>query len=292
MKTKFNILALVVISLLISHSSYAQRNLKIVSYNVLFGLQKDSVNVDRFVSFIKDWNPDIVALQEMNGFTQKTLEKLGERVNHPYVLQSKEEGFPVAITSIYPLVNFKKVTENMWHSFIYTKIEGLHIFVIHFSPFSYQKRLQEVKNIIAQTKEISKDEPILIMGDFNSMDESDSASYDQEMVLGMIEREKKEAHIRNLNNHKIDYSVLGELKKAGFVDTYRLINNNFESSLPTLKDGNTKIHSTKIGKGKRIDFIWANSTAKKLVVKSGIIKNEYTDYISDHYPTFLEIKLP
>jgi Endonuclease/Exonuclease/phosphatase family. len=101
--------------------AYAQETLKIVSYNVLYGLKKDSVNIDRFVNFAQDWKPDVIALEEMNGYTQKTLEQLGQRIGHDYVLQSKEDGFPVAIASKYPLVNFRKVTENMWHSYIYAK---------------------------------------------------------------------------------------------------------------------------------------------------------------------------
>lgn len=269
----------------------AQEYLKIVSYNVLYGLKKDSVNIDRFVNFTKDWNPDVIALEEMNGYTQKTLEQLGQHIKHDYVLQSKEEGFPVAITSKYPLVNFRKVTENMWHSYLYAKIKGVHFFVIHFSPFNYQKRLKEVADVLAQTKEIPAHEPILIMGDFNSLDASDREQYGSKVLAGMLENEKKHEHIRNLNNGQIDYSVLGKLKEAGFQDTYRLLHQNFESTVPTFKDGNGQMKQSATGVPKRIDFIWANARAAKMVIKSGIIKNEFTHYISDHYPTYVELDL-
>lgn len=269
----------------------AQETLKIVSYNVLYGLKKDSVNIDRFIRFTQDWNPDVIALQEMNGYTQKTLEQLGQQIQHDYVLQSKEEGFPVAISSKHPMANFRKVTENMWHSYIYTKIKGVHFFVIHFSPFSYQKRLKEVADIIAQTKEISSSEPILIMGDFNSLDASDKQQYDQKMLDGMLANEQKQKHIRNLRDGQIDYSVLDQLKQAGFKDTYRLLHESFESTVPTFKDGNGNIKKSKGAAGKRIDFIWANAAASKMVSKSGVIKNDYTHYISDHYPTYIELKI-
>src|SRR5690606_33520620 len=235
--------------------------------------------------------PDVIALEEMNGYTQKTLEQLGQRIGHDYVLQSKEEGFPVAITSKYPLVNFRKVTENMWHSYIYTKIKGVHFFVIHFSPFSYQKRLKEVADVLAQANEIPSHEPILIMGDFNSLDVSDKDQYGKEVLDAMQQSERKHTHIRNLSNGAIDYSVLGKLREAGFQDTYRLLHKEFESSVPTFKDGNGNIKQNNTGHPKRIDFIWANSVAASRVTKSGIIKNEYTHYISDHYPTFIELTL-
>ncbi|WP_426792369.1 endonuclease/exonuclease/phosphatase family protein [Sphingobacterium sp. WOUb80] len=271
--------------------AYAQETLKIVSYNVLYGLKKDSVNIDRFVNFAQDWKPDVIALEEMNGYTQKTLEQLGQRIGHDYVLQSKEDGFPVAITSKYPLVNFRKVTENMWHSYIYAKIKGIHFFVIHFSPFSYQKRLKEVTDILAQVNEIPGNEPVLIMGDFNSLDISDKDKYGKEVLDAMKQNEQKNDHIRNLRNGAIDYSVLSKLHDAGFQDTYRLLHKEFESSVPTFKDGNGNIKQNNTGHPKRIDFIWANSAAAARITKSGIIKNEYTHYISDHYPTFIEFTL-
>ncbi|MDM1294192.1 endonuclease/exonuclease/phosphatase family protein [Sphingobacterium sp. N143] len=272
-------------------TTHAQETLKVISYNVLYGLKQDSVNINRFIKFAHSWNPDVIALEEMNGYTQKTLEQLGNQINHHYVLQSKEEGFPVAITSKYPLVNFKKVTENMWHSYIYTKIRGIHFFVIHFSPFSYQKRLLEITDILAQVQEIPDNEPILIMGDFNSLDIADQAMYGPEVLAAMQQSEQKHNHIRNLRDGQIDYSVLGKLREAGFQDTYRLLHQEFESSVPTFKDGNGRIKKSNSGHPKRIDFIWANPIATKMVVKSGIIKNEETHYISDHYPTFIELKI-
>ncbi|MGO1596372.1 MAG: endonuclease/exonuclease/phosphatase family protein [Sphingobacterium sp.] len=287
---------LVVIYLLltcISTISSAQETFKILSYNVLYGLQKDSTaNIERYIELVKALDPDIVATQEMNGWTQKSLEELAERYNHPYALQSKETGFPAALTSKTPPVNFEKVTENMWHSYLYAKVRGIHIFVIHFSPFSYQKRLEEIDNIIAQTGEISDDEPILIMGDFNSLAVSDQAHYGEELLTTMRAQEKKHEHIRNLNNDQIDYSVLNKLRDAGFKDSYRLQNNNFESSVPSYKSGNAKIKNSNAGIGKRIDFLWCNDTAAEMVSKSEIIKNEKTHIISDHYPVYVELILP
>src|SRR5690606_4399146 len=225
------------------------------------------------------------------GWTQKTLEGLAKSYGHPYALQSKEEGFPVALTSKTPLVNFKKVTENMWHSYIYAKIRDIHVFVIHFSPFSYQKRMEEVTNIIAQTAEIPAHEPILIMGDFNSLAESDRDHYGEKVLAGMKKSEQQHAHIRNLNNGQIDYSVLNKLVEAGFKDSYRLLNKEFDSSLPTFKDGKGKIKQTNSGIAKRIDFLWCNDAAAKRVTKSIILKNARTHIISDHYPVYVEMDI-
>lgn len=269
-----------------------QEKVKILSYNVLYGLQKDSINIERYVSLINDLQPDIVVTQEMNGWTQKTLEELAKRYGHPYALQSKEDGFPVALTSKTPLVNFRKVTENMWHSYIYSKVRGIHIFVIHFSPFSYQKRMEEVSDIIAQTEEIPVDEPILIMGDFNAMSASDSIHYDNELLISMQNREREHDHIRNLNNGRIDYTVLGKLEKAGFKDSYKLFTEEFTGSIPTFKDGKGNIKESNTGTPRRIDFVWCNAAAAKFLDKSIVLKNKLTDVISDHYPVYVELNIP
>lgn len=285
----------IAVSLLLSvicSVTLGQEKIKILSYNVLYGLQEDSVNIERYVTLINELRPDIVATQEMNGWKQKTLEELARRYGHPYALQSKEDGFPVALTAKTPMLNFKKVTENMWHSYIYAKVKGIHLFIIHFSPFSYQKRLEEVTNIIAQAQEIPEDEPILIMGDFNSLAGSDSEEYDDKVLRSMQAREDKHDHVRNLNDGQIDYTVLGKLEEAGFKDSYKLLTAEFSGSVPTYKNGNGEIKSSNTGVPKRIDFLWCNATAASYVTKSIILKNELTDVISDHYPVYVELELP
>ena len=269
-----------------------QETVKILSYNVLYGLQKDSVNIERYKAFLRDLDPDIVATQEMNRWTQKTLEELAESYGHPYALQSKETGYPVALTSRTPLVNFRKVTENMLHSYIYAKVRGIHIFVVHLSPLTNKKRLEEAGNIIAQAKEIPAREPILIMGDFNALDGSDSLYYGEEVYRMLKGREERHPHIRNLNQGRLDYSVMNTFKEAGFKDSFKLMKNEFTGSMPTSKDGEGNINPNHAGVTRRIDYIWCNATAARYLTKTVILKNELTSLISDHYPVYAEFVLP
>lgn len=261
--------------------SYSQSKVKkIVSYNVLEGLQQDSVNQQRFVEWINEIDPDVVAFQEMNKFTQKSLAKLAREYNHPYVVLSKLDGYPVALSSKYPVVNVQKVVDNMWHAYIYTNIDNIHFFVIHFSPHSLTRRLEEVDVILAHAATLPEDEPILIMGDFNSVDQSDADQYDEAMAERMRKREREQAHIRNLNNGEIDYSVLDRLKQNGFIDTFWLTNKTFKPSITTPKYGTPS---------RRIDFIWANKAAADKVVGGTILHDEHTNVMSDHYPVYIEM---
>lgn len=261
--------------------SYSQDKVKkIVSYNVLEGFQQDSINRQRFVEWIGRIDPDVVAFQEMNKFTQKSLEVFARKYNHPYAILSKLEGYPVAISSKYPIVNVQKIVDNMWHAYIYANIDNIHFFVIHFSPHARTKRMEEVKSILAHAGKLPPDEPVLIMGDFNSMDKSDAEQYKEEMVEKMRENEEKQTHIRNLNHGNIDYAVMEQLSLNGFIDTFWLTNKKFKPSVTTPKYGTPS---------RRIDFIWANKIAAGKVVNGTILHDEYTDIISDHYPVYIEL---
>lgn len=285
MKKRNYIITLVLFLLMIAPSGthlFGQNKFDVVSYNVLEGLQRDSANIDMYVDWISEINPDVVAYQEMNKFTQKELEQLAKRYGHSYAVMSKFEGFPVALSSKHPIVNVRKVVDNMWHAFLYAQIGDIHFFVIHYSPFDYKKRQEEMRNVLAHAVTLPKDAKILIMGDFNSVDRSDAVHHTEAMVKGMREREKRQAHIRNLNNGDMDYSVMDMIKNAGFIDTFWLTN-----SKPMYS-----VSSPKYGKlSKRIDFLWASPAIASKVVNSTIIHDDKTDVMSDHYPVYVQFDL-
>lgn len=276
------ILALLYLILLSCSSSIdAKDNFKILSYNVLKGLQQDSVIQSTYNNWVKKINPDIVAYQEMNEFTQKSLEVFARKYFHPYAVQSKLEGFPVALSSKKPIVNVQKVVDNMWHAYIYAFVNDIHVFVIHFSPFSFEKRREEVQIVLAHAALLPPNEKIVIMGDFNSLSSNDKEAYGPEFIESRKATEVVNAHIRNLDNGKIDYSITDFMKKAGFKDAYYLFNKNFTHSCPTQKYQKSKFVQ-------RIDFMWLSPELAKYAVKAEYIYDEDTKVMSDHYPLLVE----
>lgn len=282
MKTKI-ILGGFFLALLLSLDLSAQTNFKVLSYNVLKGLQGDSAIQETYVKWVKNIDPDIIAYEEMNSFTPESIEQFAARYGHPYAVISKTDGFPVALSSKYPIVNVQKVVDNMWHAYLYANINNVHVFVIHFSPFSYQKRQAEVKEVLARAALVPKNEKVMIMGDFNSLSDDDAAMYNEEFILSQKEKEEKQSHIRNLNNGKIDYTVVGAVKEAGYKDALRLFHTDFQKSCPTRKYGSKF--------PKRIDYMWINPKLVKSVKAANIIYDDVTDRISDHYPVLVTFDL-
>lgn len=262
----------------------AQTNFKVLSYNVLKGLQGDSATQAKYVKWVKNIDPDIIAYQEMNSFTPESIEQFAARYGHPYAVISKIDGFPVALSSKYPIVNVQKVVDNMWHAYLYANINNVHVFVIHFSPFSYQKRQSEVKEVLARAALVPKNEKVMIMGDFNSLSEDDAVMYTEEFVNAQKKREEKQSHIRNLSNGKIDYTITGAMKDAEYKDALQLFHSDFQKSCPTMKYGSNFL--------KRIDYIWVNPKLSKSIKSANFIYDDITNNISDHYPLLVTFDLP
>lgn len=261
------------------------KTLTYLSYNILYGFNNDSTIKDQYINWVKPLDPDFVAYQETNKFTQKKLEEFAARYNHHYAILAKEPGFPVALTSKYPIVNVQKVLDNMWHGYIYAQILDYHFFIIHLSPFSYQKRQNEIRQIIAHAKSLPANAKVILSGDFNALTEIDKAEYSsQAFVETMLNSEKEHAHIRNLNNGLPDYSVLGQMTEAGYLDVFHEKNGKFKFSIPTKKYGKPN------SQPKRIDFIWVTPNMKNQLQSCDIIHDADTDVMSDHYPVIMKFK--
>ncbi|MEI7829551.1 MAG: endonuclease/exonuclease/phosphatase family protein [Prolixibacteraceae bacterium] len=262
---------LLLISFLSANFVQAQDQLKILQYNVLEGFKGDSLIQNQYIAWVKEINPDIVAYQEMNGFTQKKLENFASRYGHDYAVLLKTEGYPVALSSKFPILNVQKVIDNMHHGYIYAHTANLHLFVIHFSPHQWTKRKAEVQQILAHAALLPQNERILITGDFNSYSPSDSAIYDKERLKSYTLYEGKNKHIRNLKDGKFDYSVIASIEKAGYKDLFKRFHNDFIQS--------------SVGSRQRIDFMFGNKAMVKGVLSSEFIIDSATQKLSDHFPT-------
>ena len=125
-------------------------------------------------------NTDILALQEVNRFTKESLGRLARAYGHPYVALSKEKGYPVALTSRYPIEQPHIIREPMTHGCLIAEIAGYRVVVLHLDPFSCRKRkdeLQLVLHTIEHERRLSGKDNWILMGDFNSFSPIDQSAY-------------------------------------------------------------------------------------------------------------------
>lgn len=293
MKLYRYIVVLLFIQLMSFTASAQQSNeLKLISYNVYWGMRQDSTELkQKFAAWFKSQNPDIVALQEVNGFTQKMLEEFAASYGHPYaviVKQPEPDGsisFPVALTSKYPIVNVNRVVDNMIHGLLVAEIQGFHFAVTHFHPFSSEKRGNEIDLVLATINSKPKDWKWLLMGDLNSVSPLDKEEYNNGLLLNHIREDmKKKPHNQNLLNNELDYTIQEKVLANDFVDAFKKFHPSFEASAPT------QLFYDQSKFPLRYDYVYVSDNMSADMVSCTLIKDSFTNIYSDHYPVQLIFK--
>ena len=72
----------------------ASENLNVMSYNIWNGFDwgKDTLRKKNCIRWIKDKNPDVLALQELTGYDEEKLKADAEKWGHNYVKILKKDG--------------------------------------------------------------------------------------------------------------------------------------------------------------------------------------------------------
>ncbi len=249
--------------------------IKVLSYNIYEGFRGDQTTITNFRKWADTLKADVIAFQEMKYFTKESLKTFAAEIGYPYTVMFHESGLPVALVSRYPITNIKVVPSDL--HLIEAQILGYHFFVIHLNAATYEKRQQEMAVIMERVNKISDKEKILMMGDFNNMSPQDAKDYDNTSKMNLVaQSEINNPGTKILNNGKIDYSVIQTLLDNGFYDTWKMFRTGYEKSAPT----KLRTHNNYT----RIDYIFANKALSNDFAKSYMIKDEFTDYASDHYP--------
>ncbi|TCC85859.1 endonuclease/exonuclease/phosphatase family protein [Pedobacter hiemivivus] len=258
-----------------------QGTFKVLSYNVYEGFSGDAVKKQGFKKWIDTMKPDVIALQEMKGFTKAGLQNFAVEMGYNYTLMWHEAGLPVALVSKYPITEIKTVPSNL--HLIQAKVLDYNFFVIHLSPLTYEIRKAEMEIILARTQGIPKTEKILMMGDFNNMSPQDASFYNTTAKMDLVRAsELSNPGTKILNNGQIDYTTIQNITDEGFYDTWKIFRSNYEKSAPT----KLRTHNNFT----RIDYIFMNKAILNYYKDSYLVKDAYTDYMSDHYPMVLILK--
>jgi exodeoxyribonuclease III len=281
MKYTFRLLALC--ALFLVHTSFKKPPpFTIITYNVWNGFESETPRRNAFVAWAQWQQADVIAFQELNHFTQTSFAALAKSWGHPYAVIVKENGYPVGISSKYPITNVYKQIAGMHHGCLYAEIKGISFFVVHFSPFSSAKRLEEAKGILQTLQAKNKlSGKVIVLGDFNAFSPVDSVFYSTSAVRdSMYAAETKNSILRNLNEQQeLDYAVIRSFLQQGFYDSFSLTSKKFDASYPT-----KVFPGTLISGQVKIDQVLLSAKMKVRFKSAAIIKDAVTDTLSDHYP--------
>lgn len=271
------------------------RPLHIFSYNILDGFdrQQDTLRRERFVRWMRREDPDVVALNELVGYTEKDLQALALSYGHPYAVIVKEEGYPVGLTSKQPVTVVKKQLEGFWHGMLHARTAGLNLIVTHLSPFEWKFRGQEAEAII-QYVESNRLDSCLIMGDMNAYSPFDADEVETHEPLKQNMQKWDTAHPEygNLREGDFDYSVLSRFIAAGFTDVIaRFVPAVRRMSYPTAWSyqwewGDPRLPAYQ----EHLDFIFVSPSLVSRCIEAEVHNGADTDSLSDHYPVSLKIR--
>ena len=250
--------------------------LRLISYNILEGMKLDqTTGKTELAAWVRSMNPDILALQEANKFTQESLERLAASYGHPYVVTNIKKGdnYPVALTSKYPVEVIAKITEGVSHGAIHVRIRGVNIVVLHLWPHATGSngyadgnsyRMAEITAFLDGTLKAHPGEVRwLMMGDFNSVSPLDADDLPGGVGL----------------NYDVHTKELG----SGYHDLMRSYRGYFIPSCPTAAFAG--------GNATRIDFIYGSSAMLSDMTCVETVRDDFTDTRSDHYPLMTEFRV-
>ncbi|GJM29474.1 MAG: hypothetical protein DHS20C17_21090 [Cyclobacteriaceae bacterium] len=269
-------------------------NLKIITYNLWNGFEwgKDSERRKELVNWVKIQNPDVVALQELCDYTREKLLEDATEWGHTHAEILKTSGYPVGITSKEPIEVKERILEGMHHGALHCKTSGIDFMVVHFSPFSYEKRRQEAKIVLTRLSRIVETQNrYVVLGDFNAVSPFDADLYKDngDRIKAMQASERENDHVRNLFQGQLEYGVMGAFLSFPLLDVVQ----KYTVGLHQRISAPTQVFEENRGEGrhpnsKRIDYILVSPAMELACTNARVLNTEETFYLSDHYPVLAE----
>ena len=270
-----------------------KEKLRVISYNIWNGFEHDASRRANFINWIKGQQPDILAMTELVGFTEKDLGQLASEYGHKYYAIVKEEGYPVGITSNEPITVVKKQMEGFWHGMLHVKTHGLNMIVTHLSPHDWKFRLKEAQMLTSYIQDNQLDN-CMVMGDFNAYSpfDADWVETHAQLIENRQKWDAEQEAYRNMRDGRFDYSVLSKFLSIGLTDICRLyVPADKRTTFPAAflygwQHGDTRLH----GIGERLDYILVSPSLVSRCLDARIHNGIETEGISDHYPVSVDLQ--
>lgn len=274
-------------------TSNHRKSLKLITHNVWYGFTKNAEpRHAQWLQWMAKESPDVVSLQELNGFSAQKLADDAKTWGHNYSVLLKQDGFPVGITSRYPMTDVKRIQEGFHHGMIRCRIRGVWFFALHFHPSNYQRRIEEAALLKAQIDQLPDPEPrVVLLGDFNGLSPVDHSIYEADPKLTkFFQMLDNRDQALNLKASHVDYGGIEAILSMGFHDVVaesRSPDWQFIGTFPT-----QLVASQDQGPLRRLDYIFVSSNLVDHVRRAAILRDAVTEQLSDHIPVTATLEIP
>ena len=269
---------------------------KIITYNIWNGYDfgKDEKRRAELVNWMKEQNPAIIGLQELCNYSPEKLKEDAKNWGHEYSVLLKSTGYSVGLTSKYPIEIKEKIFEGMHHGALHCITGGIDVFVIHFSPSSFQKRREEAKIIQQKLFEATKtNSNYIVMGDFNAHSPFDADLYKNDVLLNRLRKSNVDKQNNgNLVDNELDFAVVSGFIAFPLIDVCLKYTSGMSErgSFParSLAVENNETAEELINRFERIDYILVSPEMAKKCKGAKVYNEKENWYLSDHYPVMAE----
>ncbi|MBI1862765.1 endonuclease/exonuclease/phosphatase family protein [Candidatus Microgenomates bacterium] len=252
----------------------------IMSYNILEGGEG---RIDEILAIVRDVKPDILCLQEVNGWDlddwkQLKLFAFKAGFKHYELGIGKNSDYHVVTMSKTPIVfhqTFEGVQNPGLHIVTDTSYGELSICNVHLSPYEEHYRVDEVEKIL---KSQLKYKNSMIFGDLNSLSFHDG--YRNELVSDFNMSQLK----KFTKNGKLAFDVIMKIEGQQYKDVAVLQKKNDIKTVPTVTSRD-KAHSTPL----RLDYAFVSQALASRIHSYEVLKNDKTENTSDHYPIVVKM---
>ncbi len=269
--------------------------LRILSYNLLVGFQTHPERKSAALAWIAAQKPDILALQEMNGYTPDQLARESVQWDHAHSVLAKIEGYAPALTSRAPFDSVERIHDGLRMGLIVARTANLDVYALHLNACSWAERHREATRILARAQEsIRAGRHTVVLGDFNALSTFD-ADYDSNhpTIREYLRQYDREYGWSNIHDGELDFSVMELFAAAGLVDVIaqRTPESAARMSYPTPMLEADPTSGDHLPRSMRLDYVLATPELAERCRRAGVVRDEATSMQSDHYPVFADFEL-
>ena len=278
---------------LVAPEPVPEDSLRVLSYNTYY-VFSEGTQVDAATDWIARQAPDVVALQELTNIEDERLSQLAAGWGHEHSRLLKTEGFSVGLTSNSPIEVVERIRDGLHHGCLHARVNGIHVFVVHLSPFRWETRASEAELLLAKIQPLlEQDEEVLVLGDFNALSPADRGLLEAQPSLLQETRasDAEHDHVSNLREGAFDYSVMQRFFDAGLEDAALPFLDESGATRWTIPTGIWSEEKTDPPEGgSRVDFVLADPTLAAKAISARVVRTGVVNRTSDHYPVLVEFR--
>jgi exodeoxyribonuclease III len=263
---------------------------RLLHWNILDG---GGSRLTGICNFVRGGQYDVLTLNELNGFDEASLERLGKRCGFTHSLLLAKSPYRLGILSRHPLSLLAADTGHTFaHGLLCARVLGLTLCVTHLNPHDVRRRADEAREIVRRVG-TDDQQPFMLVGDLNTLSFLDRAEHAKADLASLIRKGPYAPQLSrkflDSSQAAVDYTPMQVLLDAPLRD----VGVGSGHSVPTSINADHMHFATL-----RLDYCLVNDQllrscgGQRDELRASLLHDERTDSLSDHYPLEVHFHAP